>query len=154
MDWIEYPYTNAWHGEQDFVIKQPRIEVDVFKGNASFHQSAIIDSGADLILLSADIAPVLGINLLGCKPMPVRGITGEKTDGYWCEIGVRLEKFEEIIHVQAAFVEGLHTNMLLGQYGFFRYFRVKFEQDRNIFALKRAPRESSIDEPAKFDFFS
>lgn len=142
MAWTEYPYTNVWNGEQDFVVKQPRIEVDIFKGSESFHQSAIIDSGSDLILVSADIAPVLGINLLGCKPMPVRGITGAKVDGYLCEIGLRIEKFEEIVHVLAVFVEDLHTNMLLGQHGFFRYFRVKFEQDRNIFALQRAPIES------------
>lgn len=149
MAWIEYPYSKVWHGEQDFVIKQPRIEVDIFRGSESFHQSAIIDSGSDLILVSADIAPVLGINLLGCKPMPVRGVTGVKADGYLCEIGLRVEKFEEIVHILAVFVEGLHTNMLLGQHGFFRHFRVKFEQDRNIFALERAPR-STAHEPAAF----
>jgi len=148
--WTEYPYSNVWHGEQDFVIKQPRIEIDIFKGNKSFHQSAIVDSGSDLILLSADIAPVLGINLLGCKSMSVRGITGSRVDGYLCEIGVRVEKFEEIVHVLAVFVEDLHTNMLLGQHGFFRHFRIKFEQDRNMFALERAPR-NIVNDPIAFE---
>jgi hypothetical protein len=140
--WTEYEYFNVWHGEQDFVVKQPRIEVDLIKGDQLFHQSAIVDSGSDLILVSADIAQVLGINLLGCKPISARGITGEKVDGYLCEIGVKVEKFDEVIHVMVVFVEGLHTNMLLGQHGFFRYFRVKFEQDRNKFALQRAPRSN------------
>ena len=138
MAWVEYPYTSIWN--QNGILKKPMLEVEVSYNDKSFTQVAIIDSGADITVMSAEVAEAIGIDRTVCEKKFVSGIGGSPQEGFLCDIDLKVEKISGSVTLPVLFVPGLQFNYLLGQYGFFEQFRVKFEKDRDIFALMKVPK--------------
>ena len=73
MTWTEYSYTPI--GRKDGrVVKKPFLEVEVAYGGAKERQLAIVDSGADMTLISSDVAKLLGIKTKGLEKTDIGGI--------------------------------------------------------------------------------
>ena len=117
------------------------IEVEVSKGDKSFVQVAVIDSGADITVMSAEVAEAIGIDTATCEKKFISGIGGVPQEGFLCDIELKVEKISGFVTIPVLFVPGLQFNYLLGQYGFFEHFRVRFDKDRNIFALMKVPKK-------------
>ncbi|MHB8860440.1 MAG: retropepsin-like aspartic protease [Minisyncoccota bacterium] len=139
MAWVEYPYTSLWN--QNGILKKPMIEVEVSKDGQSFTQVAIIDSGADITVMSAEVAEAIGIDTEICEKKFVSGIGGELQEGFSCDIDLKVDGFQKAVTIPVLFVPGLQFNYLLGQYGFFEQFHVRFYKDQDTFSLMKAPRK-------------
>jgi hypothetical protein len=95
---------------------------------------AIIDSGADNIILPAYIAELFGIDKRACRRYSVMGISLENTPGFVAELDFRLQNHSEVFTAPVVFIEK-NVPPLLGQEGFFDNYRVKFEKDHDTFEI-------------------
>jgi len=141
VKWIEYPYTPIWNGYS--VILKPLLEITILHGNDSLLHTALLDSGSDVTLMSADIAKTLGIDLSQCEHKFISGIDGEPMEGFMTDVDINVQPFAGTLQLPILFVPGLDHSSLLGQYGFFEHFRVRFDKDRDIFALMKVPRKKN-----------
>lgn len=139
MRWVEYPYTPIWNGYG--IILKPLLEVKILHANDSLSQTALLDSGSDMTLMSADIAKALNIDLAQRERKFISGIDGEPMEGFMADIDINVSPFAETLSIPVLFVPGLDHSSLLGQYSFFKHFRVRFDKDRDIFALMRVPKK-------------
>lgn len=117
------------------------LEVEVSKSGQSFTQVAIIDSGADITVMSSEVAEAIGIDAATCEKKFVSGIGGIPQEGFLCDVDLKVENISGSVTIPVLFVPGLQFNYLLGQYGFFEHFRVRFDKDRDIFALMKVPKK-------------
>ena len=106
--------------------------IEIFNQDKFVIYEALVDSGADLCIFHADLAPILGIDLKSGEKIPLGGITG---DGmayvHPVEFKVRGDRYKTL----CAFSEDItdYGYGILGHVGFFDHFRVKFEYDiKNI----------------------
>ncbi len=63
------------------MTKKPLIEVELLYKDDSMKQMALLDSGADITTINADIAKYLNINLEECEEKLLGGVVGEPTKG-------------------------------------------------------------------------
>ena len=140
MTWIEYPYTGFWVKER--LIKRPLIDVEIAYQGSRTTQLAVIDSGAEMTMISGDLAQMLDIDVATLERTTVGGIMGGTPDAYVCPVTITVEGFQdESFKADAVFVPGLRVNILLGQYDFFENFRVQFSKDIDVFKLSRVQKE-------------
>ncbi len=139
MRWVEYPYTSIW-GDGG-LLKKPILNIVIGKNGKATPQTAIVDSGADIALMSTEIAGVLGIRARDCEKKFVSGINNIPLEGFVANIELQVEKMSGKVEIPVLFVPGLQFNNLLGQYGFFEHFRIRFDKDRDIFALMKVPKK-------------
>lgn len=99
----------------------------------------LVDSGAQDTLVHADIAPILGIELLEGKRQKIGGVTGTGV-GYIHRIHIEIEELGDSIPVDAIFVPKLGTDGILGQTDFFTRYDIKFEKRRLLFSLSKIPK--------------
>ena len=114
------------------------VNIELFNGNKNSPQLSLIDSGCDMSMLHADVATALGIDWSSLETTKVGGIGGS-VDGYRSNIELKVQHFDEIINIPIIIVPNFLVNVLLGQYDFFNYYRVKFEKDHDTFELSRSP---------------
>lgn len=100
----------------------------------------LIDSGADGIILNAEFAPVLGLDMNAGKSRSYQGIGGEPILGYDHEVTIRLRDDKNEYRVEVTFLPGLKTACLLGQSGFFENYKISFEYQKGRFELTPLPR--------------
>lgn len=128
----EYPYLRTFEDDQ----YRPVIDVNLSCGAITFPITAIIDSGADMTLISADIAPVLGIDLSQYPKDRITGIVAGGSDAYLVPVTMVIPEFkDDPVDTKVLFVPGLVTGMLIGQEGFFDKFQVSFDKRRKKFKL-------------------
>jgi hypothetical protein len=63
------------------------------------------------------------------------GIEGERLDAYVHKIKLQVVGIENIIEIEAGFVDSPAVDVILGQEGFFDAFKIKFEKDHNIIEI-------------------
>lgn len=117
------------------MTKKPLIEVELLYKDDSMKQMALLDSGADITTINAEIAKYLNINLEECEERLLGGVVGEPTKGYLTEIDMMVSGFSEPIRSRVVFVPNLKMNILLGQEGFFDRFHVSFFKDKETVEL-------------------
>ncbi|KKP86607.1 MAG: hypothetical protein UR89_C0018G0002 [Candidatus Roizmanbacteria bacterium GW2011_GWA2_35_8] len=102
---------------------------------------ALVDSGADFNIFHADIAEILGIDLSLIKSTVKFG--GVKQDKTSCighltsiDLGIGKDFFDNTI---VAFSNDISDNGygIIGQFGFFNYFKVNFDRSKYSFDLTR-----------------
>jgi hypothetical protein len=113
--------------------KRPVVEVELTRGN--YHRTflALIDSGADQILMPAAIADGLGIDRNQCQHRSSMGITMDSIDGFVAELSIRVQH-QEPFTAPVVFID-TEVPVLLGREGFFDQHRIKFEQDHDTFEI-------------------
>jgi hypothetical protein len=130
---MKLPYTSLPYG-----FKRPIVRIAVSNGNRQVPYYALIDSGADMNLMHAELAPLLGIDLEAGERRDIGGIVdGERRQFYMHR--VTLQVGDRAHHnVEVGFMPSLSKtgHGLLGQYGFFDLDRVIFDLPRGEIELQ------------------
>ena len=114
--------------------KRPIVEVELSKGNQTRKFLALIDSGADQITMPAAIAEVFGIERENCPKRGAVGISMERTEGFVGELAFHIRNQTETFKAPVVFID-TDVPVLLGREGFFYRYRIKFEQDHDMFEI-------------------
>ena len=123
---MKFPYRkiNLKHpfSLKSFILR-PIIPVSLKYGDKSLRYEALLDSGADFNIFPLEIAESLGIKFKSNKKLSFSGIGGEPITGQITEVSLGIGN--KTISTKAVFAEV--GNGILGQYGFFDIFSVKFD---------------------------
>lgn len=120
-------------------VKRPVVQIEISRGKHARTFLAIIDSGADNIILPGYIAELFGIDRSVCRSYSVMGISLENTPGFVAELDFRLHNHSEVFTAPVVFIDK-DVPPLLGQEGFFDNYRIKFEKDHDTFEIASPPR--------------
>ena len=136
---MKYKYSTAYDPSDPTAPhkRRPVLEIELYghKNSVSIF-GALVDSGADSILINSEFAKYVGIDFTRAKKKGgVTGIDGQIMDTYFIDTEIKIKEFNEKIKVEVGFVNGLAINALLGQVGFFDNYRIKFERDHNAFEI-------------------
>jgi hypothetical protein len=119
--------------------KRPVVEVDISRGDHVKRTFlALIDSGADQIIMPADIAEVFGISPDQCPRRSVMGVSMEPMWGFIAQLTLHVTHQDDAFDAPVLFIDAA-VPVLLGREGFFDRYRVKFEQDHDTFEITPAP---------------
>ena len=116
--------------------KRPVVEIVISHNGKTRDYLAVIDSGADVTTMSTEVAEVFGIDWKGCTKQRLLGISGAVQDSYIGHFEIKVKKINEALTLPVMFTEA-NIPILLGQEGFFDYYRIKFEKDHDIFEVYR-----------------
>jgi hypothetical protein len=96
----------------------------------------LVDSGADLNIFDAEIAEVIGIELETGEESPFAGISGEKQTMYIHPVSITVGGWE--YQTKAGFADlPSHAYGIVGQKGFFSFFRITFDYTKKKLYIKR-----------------
>jgi hypothetical protein len=118
--------------------KRPIVEVELSHGNQQRKFLALIDSGADQIMMPAAIAEALGIDCEQCPRRTSLGVSMEPIEGFVSHLTFRIAHQVDAFDAPVVFID-TDVPVLLGREGFFDHYRVKFEQDHDTFEIAAAP---------------
>lgn len=118
--------------------KRPIVEVEIAKGSHRRKFLALIDSGADQIMMPAAIADAFGIDRAACQKRTSLGVSMEPIEGFVGNLTFRIEQQTEDFDAPVIFID-TDVPVLLGREGFFDLYRIKFEQDHDTFEISPAP---------------
>jgi len=132
---VQFPYTPR---STDYGITQePRVPV-LFTNPVTGHfvlLFGLVDSGASDIILNAQFAPLLGIDLMAAPSQEYQGIGDEPFQAYKHRVTIRLQAAPEAFTVQCAFMPDLRIDCILGRNGFFDTHKIVFEKYKKRFAI-------------------
>lgn len=117
-------------------VKTPSIPI-LLSGKEKFETIALLDSGADVSAVPADIADILGLDIKG-ERNPAFGIGG-KVDSVETKMSIAVEKGHEhySLQIPVKVILGQYDfPVLLGRAGFFDKFVVTFDQANEKLSLK------------------
>lgn len=120
--------------------KRPVVEIIINHNGKSREYLAVIDSGADVTTMSTEVAEVFGIDWTQCVKQNLLGISGKMQDSYIGHFDIAVKKMNETLTLPVMFTNA-NIPILLGQEGFFDYYRIKFEKDHDIFEIYRSNRK-------------
>lgn len=119
--------------------KRPVVEVEISKGTQARKFLALIDFGADQIIMPAAIAEVLGIDATKCPSRTVMGVSMEGVEGFVDTLTFHIEHQASSFTAPVIFIE-TDVPVLLGRENFFDRYRIKFEQDHDTFEITPPPK--------------
>ena len=122
--------------------KRPVVEVVLSRGNQTRTFLALIDSGADQIMMPAAIAEVFGIDRDECPSRGTMGISMEPLAGFVGTLTFEIKGLEHSFDAPVVFID-TDVPVLLGREGFFDRHRIKFEQDHNTFEITPTQKKKS-----------
>jgi hypothetical protein len=123
------------------VIERPVIPILIRnpRTKQSVGYAALVDSGSDHCIFSAEIAEIIGIDIASGEREDVGGgVADERRPIYFHNVEISVGG--NVHAIRAAFMPDLSTNGhgLLGQHGFFdRFSFVKFEEPKGTVELGR-----------------
>lgn len=110
------------------------IPVSLSNNYLSLRFEALVDSGADFCIFPTGIAKRLGINLSTTKKIYFSSATGDMVKGFIND--VYLEIGGNRVKTKVVFADLAGNTGILGQYGFFDLFVVKFDLKKKEIELK------------------
>lgn len=115
-------------------IKRPIIRIILKSKNTFIVYQALIDSGADYCIFSKEVAQALNIKLSKRK-VSFKGVAKEKVYGYWGEVDIGVGEIS--YKLKAIFAEiSDFGHGILGQKGFFEYFDVRLNYQKQIIEVE------------------
>ena len=114
------------------------VEVAVSSGNQKRTFLALIDSGADHIIMPAAIAEVFGIDRRQCPRSSTMGVSMEPIEGFVSHLTFQIAHQDDAFEAAVVFID-TNVPVLMGREGFFDRYRIKFEQDHDTFEITPAP---------------
>lgn len=107
------------------------LNIKLINGNNSRIQKALIDTGADYILINSSIAKDLGIDYKSGVMNKTIGIEGRPIDTYFHELELEIanlsgSRFKTLV----GFINSSSVGILLGQKGFFDNIRVTLDKKK------------------------
>jgi hypothetical protein len=121
------------------LTKRPIVEVELSFGRYQRKFLALIDSGADQIIMPAAIAEAFAIDRATCIRRSVMGVSMEPIDGFIEYLSFRIQQQEQQFEAPVVFIDA-EVPVLLGREGFFDFHRIKFEQDHDTFEISPTHR--------------
>jgi hypothetical protein len=121
------------------LTKRPIVEVELSFGTYRRKFLALIDSGADQIIMPAAIAEAFAIDRTACIRRSVMGVSMEPIDGFIEYLTFRIQQQEQQFDAPVVFIDA-DVPVLLGREGFFDFHRIKFEQDHDTFEISPTRR--------------
>ncbi len=124
-------------------ILRPIIRIALSHDGFTIPHFALVDSGADKNVFAYEIGELLGLDLPSGEVAEAVGITGEPTELYIHP--VTLIVGEESFTTEVAFSRALDKLPygVVGQFGFFDYFKVEFDLSQEKIQLSRHARPTS-----------
>ena len=95
-----------------------------------------IDSGADEIILPAEVGIMLGVKLETGERLEFQGFTQNPVEGYRHTVEMRILGDNRSYTVPCSFVFGLKTTGLLGIRGLFDNYKIAFDLGKKQFELE------------------
>jgi predicted aspartyl protease len=133
---MKFKYTAKWIDDYG-ISYTPRLPV-IFsnpKTGAEIPLMSLVDSGASDTLLDPQVADLLGIQVTDGKKVVYGGVGGTVV-GYVHTLTIRVADDRHSFTVPCAFAStGGDVMALLGQTGFFEYYKVTFEKYKNEFSV-------------------
>jgi hypothetical protein len=120
---------------EDIHCGVPYIVFKVGLGDAYIDIEGWIDSGSEMVILDADIADYLDINLDELKPVPFKGASGNSF-AYCTTVLLEIEGHEPFM-CEVGFVKGLPVSGLLGHKDFFDQFNISFKKKEGFIELEK-----------------
>jgi hypothetical protein len=120
---------------------RPTIPIRVYHKGKTLDYLVLIDSGADFCIFHASIGEALGIDIESGKKLEYFGIEGVKTVAYFHNVQISCVGGSPL-EVYAGFSRGFDKCMpygVLGQKGFFEYFKVIFDYVGEEVELREKP---------------
>jgi hypothetical protein len=121
--------------------KRPVVEVELLRGHHQRTFLALIDSGADHIMMPATIAEAFEIDRAACQRRSVMGVSMEPIDGFISHLTFQIKDQAEQFDAPVVFIDS-DVPVLLGREGFFDQYRIKFEQDHDTFEVVPVPNHA------------
>ena len=116
---------------------RPVIQIDFDSPKGGFGYLVLIDSGADYCIFHAAIGEQIGIDIKKGRKLIFFGTSGEPQEAYFHKVSFKIGGNLHECEVGFSFDTGKLAYGLLGQYGFFNQWRIKFEYDKESVELKR-----------------
>lgn len=121
------------------LTKRPVIEVELSLGRHQRKFLALIDLGADQIMMPSAIAEAFEIDPAKCMRRAVMGVSMEPIKGFIEYLTFRIKDQEARFDAPVVFIE-TDIPVLLGREGFFDQYRIRFEQDHDTFEISPGHR--------------
>lgn len=115
---------------------RPVMQIDFESQKGNFAYLVLIDSGADYCIFHAIVAEQLGIDVKTGKELIFYGTSGEPQKAYFHKISFKLGGNPHECDVGFSYDMNKLAYGLLGQYGFFNKWIVKFEHRKENVEIK------------------
>lgn len=137
---MEFKFTRFPSSDPNFPhFVQSRIDLRLYRGEASTLLTAQLDTGADLTLFNSKVADELYIDWKRGKETSVIGIDGKQTKAYLHDLEIEIEGMPgSKVKTTVAFVPLRSVGVILGHYGFFEHFNVAFNSKNESFTIELA----------------
>ena len=122
-------------------ILRPIIPISIKYGERRLRYEALIDSGADFIILPVGLAEILNIKAKNSKEIYFSGVDGEIIKGIIAEISLEVRRGDSYT-TKVVFAKISGTIGILGELGFFDQFIVSFDLIKKEIELK--PRKQKL----------
>ncbi|MBI3572587.1 MAG: hypothetical protein HY092_00100 [Candidatus Kerfeldbacteria bacterium] len=116
---------------------RPIIPVTIQAGNKTIRYAALVDSGADFNIFHAEIGAGIGLDIPSGEPINFGGIHAKSgAQGYFHD--VTLIVGGHVFPTRVAFSSGIaeYGHGVLGQKGFFEFFKVIFDHQSGSLEIK------------------
>lgn len=127
---MKFRYKKYGHG-----VLRPVIPIIVTRNDMEVSYEVLVDSGADLCIFDAQIAEILGIEVLKGEKRTVSGLTGFPEFYYLHHLTIIVGGIE--LEIEAGFMSMRNDAYgIVGQKGFFDKFIIKFDLLKEDLELK------------------
>lgn len=108
-------------------LVRPVIPVGLEHGDETIRYEVLVDSGADMNIMNAEIADLLGLDLKSGRIGEVRGVTGKPEPYYTHDVTLIIGGHKTLVPISFAEKVGQDGYGIIGQKGFFDLYKVKFD---------------------------
>jgi hypothetical protein len=117
-------------------IIRPIIPIKLKNRKKEILYEVLVDSGADICIMDAEIAELIGIKLTDGKKASFSGATGKPENCYSHIVEIEVGGWP--YKTEVAFADGLSKSGygIVGQRGFFEFFKVTFDYPANEIEIK------------------
>jgi len=134
FSYVRFPSKPSKVFPETSIIK-PIIHIALKNGENTIDTFALIDSGADYCISSAEFGEALGLSVENEFGLDIYGISGKPIKFYFHNIKIIIGGWEK--NCKMGFSrEFMMDFVILGQKGFFDLFKITFDYKREIIELK------------------
>ena len=120
-------------------LSRPVIPIKLKNSNQEIGYQVLVDSGADMCLFHAEIAEAIGIDFKKGQKREVSGVGGKVSIYFWCDVTIEVGGWE--YKIKAGFLPNVGGVLapygIVGQIGFFEFFKVAFDYTGGDIELKK-----------------
>jgi len=117
---------------------RPMLNIKLINGSNIRIQKALIDTGADYILINSSVAKDIGIDYKTGFFWSTTGIENSPVPTFFHDMEFEIPGIEKSkFRTRVGFINSPSVGILLGQHGFFDNFIVEFNRYENVFSIEK-----------------